>query len=282
MKHFLKSLILAVSLTCSLHAEIIKTSDIQDIREEITPDTLVLFNVAEVLIDTDTSLGTQAWRKYIRSRVDSNTHDDLTWLVFKSVPPKAVEAAIPALITELQSHGQATFAFTSRGRNEWYASQIADVDLLTETLLRQIGIDFSHAPLNDKLALLPQLFSDYFHAGIIYAGNTLDKGELLRCMLEKTGYRPAKIVFVDDKADSLVSVERALSGLNIQFVGYAYSRTSKDHKDFDPMVANIQLDRLLSTGQVLSDAEALEIKNELFQDVDPDQYLQTLIQRSTF
>jgi hypothetical protein len=42
----------------SLNSEIIKITNIQDIRQEISADTLVLFNIAEVLMDTETSLGT--------------------------------------------------------------------------------------------------------------------------------------------------------------------------------------------------------------------------------
>lgn len=261
----------------SLDAAIIKTTNIQSIREEITENTLVLFNIAEVLMDTETSLGTQAWRKFVRARLEPQLHDELTLFVFENVPPKCPEPSTPELINELQAKGVMTFAFTSRGRHEWYGSQIPDIDLITEKLMLQIGIDFSKTALNPKLSILPEVFADFFHAGVIYTTNTRDKGELLREILETTGYRPSKIIFVDDKVDSLVSVEATLESLGIPFVGYAYSKTAEDHADFDPLVANIQLDWLITHGEVLTDAQALQIKGEQHSTTDLTQYLEEVV-----
>lgn len=264
-------------LAGSLDAAIIKTSNIQDIREEITENTLVLFNIAEVLMDTETSLGTQAWRKFVRARLQPQLHDELTLFVFENVPPKSPEPSTPELISELQAKGVMTFAFTSRGRHEWYGSQIPDIDLITEKLLLQIGIDFSKTALNQELLILPEVFAGFFHAGVIYTTNTRDKGELLRAILEMTGYRPSKIIFVDDKVDSLVSVEATLENLGIPFVGYAYSKTAEDHADFDPLVANIQLDWLITHAEVLTDDQALQIKSEQHASTDLIPYFEEII-----
>lgn len=277
MKRLIFSFLSIFFLASSLSAQIIKTSNIQDIREEIVDNTLVLFNIAEVLMDTETSLGTQAWRKFIRVRLDSKIHDELSLFVFENIPPKSPESSIPELISELQSQGLITFAFTSRGRNEWYTSQIPNVDLITEKLLLQIGIDFSKTQLNKELLLLPSLFAEFYHEGVIYATNNKDKDELLLEILERTGYRPSKIVFVDDKVDSLISIEKTLNSLNIPFVGYAYSRTSKDHANFDPFIANIQLDCLITYGQVLTDDEAIEIKNGQWWTISLHQYFEEVI-----
>lgn len=270
-------LLLLLTGFCSLNAEIIKTQEIQDIRKEITPDTLVLFNVAEVLMDTETSLGAQAWRKFLRTRIDSQTHDELTLVVFERIPPKCPDNSTPSLIQELQSDGYTTFALTSRGRNEWYSSEVSNVDLITEKLLRQIGIDFSKTQLNAELSQLPKLFGDYFHEGIIYAGNSQEKGQLLLEIFEKTGYTPAKVIFIDDKADSLKEVENTLQALNIPFVGFVYSKTAVDHASFDPQIANIQLDWFLKNSTVLSDQEAAEIKQKGEINPDPDAYLQEIV-----
>jgi len=272
---FLNILLLSISLS----AEIIKTSNIQDIREEMTENTMVFFNIAEVLMDTETSLGTQAWRKFIRTRLDSKLHDELSFFVFEHVPPKCPEPSTPELIRDIQSKGLIAFAFTSRGRNEWYASPIPNVDLITEQLLLQIDIDFSKTQLNEELLLLPNLFAEFYHEGVIYATNTKEKDELLLEILEKTGYRPAKIVFIDDKIDSLIAMEKAISSLNIPFVGYAYTRTSIDHANFDPLIANIQLDWLITFGKILTDNEAIEIKNEQFLDIDLQQYFEEVIEK---
>lgn len=281
MKSIVNLIFAAIFFFGSLNGEIRKTSDIQEIKQEVTKGTLVFFNIAEVLMDTETSLGTQAWRKDIRSRLTPQLHDELTLFVFENVPPKSPDPSTPALIKEFQSEGITTFAFTSRGRTEWYSSQVPNVDLITEKLLLLIDIDFSQTELNEQLSLLPELFEDYFHSGVIYATNKQDKGELLLQILEATGYRPEKIVFVDDKADSLISLETALTELGIPFVGYAYNKTAQDHANFDLMIANIQLDALISQGIVLSDDEAEQLKNEQYADVDATTYFETVIDKWT-
>lgn len=243
----------------TLNAEIVKTTNIQDIREEIAEGTLVLFNVAEVLMDTETSVGSQAWRKLLRASVDSQTHDELTLFVFESVPPVPPEPATPALIKELQSQGVAVMAFTSRGRHEWYSSQVPDIDLITEAKLRQIDIDFSKTSLPDSLSALPLLFDDYYHGGIIYTGNTREKADVLVEILNSTGYQPSKIVCVDDKVDSLIALEKALDSLGIPFVGYTYTRTALNHADFNPLVAVFQTNWLLKYDELLSDEDVINV-----------------------
>lgn len=262
-----------------LNATIIKTTQIKDVTQEVSNDTLVLFNIAEVLMDTETSLGTQAWRKYVRSRVDAKLHDALTLYVFRNVPPRTPEPMTAQVIKQLQKQNIPVFAFTSRGRHEWYSSQVEAVDLLTEKLLRQIEIDFSKTSLPTSLTALDSEFSEFFHEGIIYATNAFEKGDILLKLLDKTQYHPPKIVFIDDKADSLKTVESAMEEIGIPFTGYAYSRTAKEHANFDPMIAHIQLDLLLSSGKILSDEEAEQIKIDQFSETDPETYFYQIIEK---
>ncbi|NGX47301.1 MAG: hypothetical protein K1000chlam3_00674 [Chlamydiae bacterium] len=64
-----------------------------------------------------------------------------------------------------------------------------------------------------------------------------------------------------------------------RFKGFAYSRTEKDHADFDPMIAHIQLDWLLSKNIILSDEMAREIKESEFQGVDEECYFKEILAR---
>ena len=260
MRHFL--LIIASSVICffPLVGEIVKTNEIGQILPEIDENTLVLFNLAEVCLDTGSSLGTQAWRKYVRSRVDSKLHDELTLYVFQQVPPKTPEESTAEVIAQLQQKGIAVFGFTSRGRHEWYGTQVADVDMMTENLLRQLDIDFSRTHIPLSVSNIYEVFGEFFHEGIIYATNAFDKGEMLLKFLDAAPYHPSKVIFVDDKADSLTSVGLALKERGIPFTGFAYSRTSLEHAHFDPMIAHIQLDWLMSHGECLSDEEASHMK----------------------
>lgn len=262
-----------------INAEIIKITQIEDVIQEVAVDTLVLFNIAEVLMDTETSLGTQEWRKYIRTRAGSQIHDELTLFVFKHVPAKTPEPVTAEVISMLQKKKIPVLAFTSRGRHEWYSSQIPEIDLLTEKLLGEIGIDFSQTVLPESLLQLDSIFDDYYYKGIIYATNAYEKGEFLNQLLKTTHYQPSKIVFIDDKAASLKTVQEAAELLGIPFIGYAYSRTAKEHAQFDPMIAHIQLDWLITCGKILSDQEARQIKEKEFANRDSESYFYQLLEK---
>lgn len=284
-KLLLSLTVLLQSLTFypSLSSDIISTNEIQDIKPAIkSPKTLVLFNIAEVLTDTPTSLGSSPWRKYIRKKVTSQQHDKLTLHVFKFIPHKAVDDKTPTLIRELQENDYPVMAFTSRGRHEWYASQISDIDLLTEDVLMRMAIDFPQSTLPDSFQTLSSSFAAYYHNGIFYAGNSIEKGTFLAMILKETGYRPDLIIFIDDKEDSLQTVDKAMQSLGIPFLGVAYHKTTQDHVDFDPMIANIQLDWLIFKNVILTDVQAAKIKSEQFSGVDPEAYFSDLINRIDF
>jgi hypothetical protein len=256
-----KFCLLLILVSFQLPASIQKIDHIEDIKKEVSANTLVLLNIAEVVLDTENSLGTQQWRKYLRANVSSPVHDKVTFFVFKNVPPKAVEENTSTFIKSLQDSGVTVLGFTSRGRNEWYDTKIEKVDQATEKALNKIGVDFSRTKLPPKLEALPL---SYYHDGILYATNSVDKGELLKEILQKTGYKPAKIIYVDDKENSLKEVEKVINSLNIPFYGYYYPKTAKIHKEFDPMVATIELYFLVNHHQVISDEEAKKLKSSRF------------------
>jgi len=274
-------LFLSMAACClPLEARIVKTIHIEDVLQEADDaNTLIFFNIAEVLMDTESSLGTQAWRKYMRSRLDAKLHDELTLFVFQHVPPKTPEKATADVLIRLQEKGLPVFAFTSRGRHEWYSTQIEGVDLVTEELLRQVGIDFSLTSLPASLSNIHEVFGEYFHDGIIYATNSFEKGEVLVKFLEAGDLHPAKILFVDDKADSLATVGQALAERGIPFTGFAYARTALEHAQFDPMIAHIQLDWLISYGQCLTDEQASQLKTLLDPQLDHEEYFLQIIEK---
>lgn len=280
MKKLLTTLVISLALfTFSIECVVIQTDDIQVIKKEVSTDTLVLLNIAEVLMDTETSLGTQAWRKYIRKRLDTKTHDELSLYVFKNVPPKVPDPSTPSLIKEMQEQGVPVFAFTSRGRHEWYSTQVPDIDMMTEKLLNTMHIDFSKTQLPKELEGIEQHFAEYFHEGIFYTTNNLDKGELLTRIFEKMNYKPKKIVFVDDKEESLRNVEEEMDRWGIEFVGFAYNRTGKQHAAFDPRIAHIQLETLLDKAMIINDQEASEILEEKGNPVDSELYFIKILEK---
>lgn len=270
--------ILLISVTPFVQAEVITIKKIEEMSQSVEKDTLVLFNIAEVLLDSQVSLGTSPWRKYVKKLAPNwkdnpgvNVHDQLTLFSAKYVPHRSVEPLTPQLIKKWQQDGIVVMALTSRGKSEWYDTEIEGVDVLTENLLKKAGIDFTLTQLPPGFDSLDSSFDLTYGRGILYATHG-SKEELIQAILEATNYHPKKIVFVDDKKESLDNVDVAMKALGIPFTGYWYRRTAEDHRDFNPMIAHIQLETLLIHGKLLTDQEAQQILNAM-KPTDPDQYL---------
>lgn len=278
------TLSVAACLTLTtLNAEIVEINQIETILPSIEQDTFVIFNIAEVLTDSEISLGSSPWRKYVKEKTGSYTvHDYLSWMAFLEIPHKPVESITPKLIKDLQQREIAVAAFTSRGRSEWYSTAIYGVDLQTEKTLAEMNIDFTRSALPFVFIQMEgNPFLEHSRNGIFYS-NHMEKGHFLKLLLSDSGYKPSSVVFIDDKRDSLEIVEAAMKELGIPFHGFWYTRTQQDRKNFSPMVAHLQLQAMLDKKKIPSDQEAQIIIDAQYQDVDPDAFFKDLLSNLVF
>jgi Protein of unknown function (DUF2608) len=119
--------------------------------------------------------------------------------------------------------------------------------------------------------------TNYAH-GIIFS-NFQPKGPVLVQVLKELNFRPKKIVMVEDLPEFIKSVDQSLAKEKIPFVGFRYSHLDAQVKKLDPMIGNIQLYKLLSDAQYVSDEEAAEIKADFLKknpQLSPDFYLEAL------
>lgn len=261
----LKNLILNSSLFLTssfLSAELMEINQIDAIRPYITENALCLFDIDDTLIDNPTFLGSSPWRNWIKSKTAHFStnfvlYDALTLFIAKNGPYKTVEPSTSALITDLQNQGQTVFAFTARGRSQWYTTHIEGVDRFTHEQLRYAGIDFKKTVIPQALQALDPT---YFYEGIIFAKH-IQKGDLFKQLFKDLNYTPSLILFVDDKLDQVQSVEAAVKEVGIPFIGFWYRRSELDRNNFNPKVTNIQLESLLLTGEIMCDETALELAN---------------------
>lgn len=256
----LKKILLAILLLFSTHlqGEIIEIYEIEDIRSFVTQkDTLVLFDIDNTLITSSMSLGSYAWRTWIKNKLpnhelDFPLYDALVLYIAKNIPWKPVESNTPQLIADLQLNNIPVFAFTARGRKRWYNMNIHGVDYFTHRQLDHIDIHFNQTLIPDELQ---KLESDYFHEGIIFAGS-IQKGNLFKHLFKDLNYHPSLIIFIDDKLELVQSVESAIQEFGIPIIGFWYRRTERDDKSFNPLIANIQLEHLLLKNSIIGNAEA--------------------------
>lgn len=293
MKHLLNKfnvlLIVLASfiLPVQIPAQIIQTDQIEEILKEVDQDTWVFFDIDQTLIDSTITFGSGPWNLYLKSTIAklgkdnptirSDLFDYVTLLAARKVAVKPVEPIIPCLVEQLQSQQVAVMGLTARGKREWYTSYIEDGDVLARDQLQSIGIFLDRTTLHHSLRLVEDSEDLSPYCGIFLAGNFDLKGVFLKTLFEKIGYYPSKVIFVDDAARHINSVEKELDGL-VPTIVYQYNRVVRDSQaSFDPQIGNIQLHKLLFEGRIISDEEALAIKKEMG-DVDPDQYLKAILE----
>lgn len=268
--------IIAVFVTSCIHSEIVETYAIDDVRSYIQKDALYLFDIDETLIDNSTALGRSPWRNWIRSNlpkyhIDFELFDALTLYIAQNIPYNTVEPTTAKLISDLQDQKLAVFAFTARGRSEWYKTQIEGIDRFTHDQLKYAGIDFSNTEVPVELESIDRAF---FHEGIIFAEH-IKKGDLIKRLFSQLSYKPSFIIFVDDKLEQAKSVEAALKEIGIPFIVFWYRGAELKHGDFNLMVANIQLAALLQQDIALSDEESAKIAKSITS--DPETYLKEIL-----
>lgn len=273
---------LGLLLPSLLRADIIEATSVDEMRSHVEEGTLVLLGMTDTLTDSSLSLGSKPWRQYIRRQLRplqdideaGNLHDQWTYHVSTKVPLKPVQNEFVEWIDQMQQNNIPVFCLTGRGRDVWYASIVQEVDQLTEYQLKKININFEKTKVP---AELQKADSKYFYHGIFYS-DPFTKGEFVDKVLQETGYKPPKVVVVDDKWDQLQSIQQKMTEAGIPFVGILYQRAEKDRKDFKPIVSILQLESLLENGFPLSEAEAAE-KAEKMENPSADELFKKLVQK---
>jgi hypothetical protein len=94
-----------------------------------------------------------------------------------------------------------------------------------------------------------------FKSGILFS-STHPKGDILRQFLDAIRWYPSHVVLIDDRIESLESVESALNAMRIPFTGYHYLAVEKLPINLDHEVAEYQFRHLEEQEIWLSDADA--------------------------
>ncbi|MBS0648978.1 MAG: DUF2608 domain-containing protein [Verrucomicrobia bacterium] len=273
---------LGLLLPSLLRADIIEAKSVEEMQPHVEEGTLVLFGMTDTLTDSTLSLGSKPWRQYIRRQLRpiqdineaGNLHDQWTYYVATQVPLKPVQDEFIGWIDQMQQNNIPVFCLTGRGRDVWYESIVQEVDQLTEYQLKKININFEKTKVPEDLQ---KADTKYFYHGIFYS-DPYSKGELIDKILNETGYKPKKVIVVDDKWDQLQSIQQKMTEADIPFVGILYQRAEKERKDFKPIISILQLESLFENGFPLSEAEAAE-KAEKMENPSADELFKKLVQK---
>lgn len=231
MKRILLTLMTVVFLSC--HADFPKVSNMQQVFDHLhkaDAKTLVIFDVDMVLVQP----GNPAFQmanmkrfgaicKRILNEVPADKQMLFLSLMTIASAPVLIDDRVPQFLQQIQAQGITAMALTANLTGP--LGTIPDMAEWRVEGLRQLGIDFSKTAPYQKQLLFDNLASYRGHystycSGILFVnGTTISKGEAFLAFLTILEYCPNRIIFIDDREDNLKSMEAALLGRSIEYLG---------------------------------------------------------------
>lgn len=258
-----KLLIIFLFFSCIASAKITEKMKLSEIAPSADKETLLVFDIDSTVLEPTQMLGGDAWFYYtvdagIKSgkiKQEAINAAMIPWLAAQEITEvRPVEKITAETIKRAQENGVMVMALTARPYE------------LAEATLRQlnsIGVDFSKNPPIKKDIDFGNGFGRYYK-GIFFASTTQNgnfiahnKGSVLLRFLEKLGYTPQKIMFVDDRKNNVENVNTALAQKGLDCQCFRYGAADMQYKMFDSSIAKIQFDHL---NKLLQDKEAGKLK----------------------
>jgi len=250
-----------------LHGVIFEVKDLSQFEEEVSKldvTALVLFDVDYTLLTPkDVSLkpcGKGLRRKYLYV-LEPERREWLQSITALEGEEELMDSKFPPLIKRMQNANIPVIGFTALETGKY--GKIANLEDWRLNQLKKFGIDFTSAFQDQKIIILTESVTHNGHYPLFKNGilltNRLMKGEVFTDFLRKIGWKPNKILFMDDSIDQLKSVESAANVLSIEFIGFHYIAAEATPCDFDQEIGEFQFRNLVEKGQWLTDVEAKKV-----------------------
>jgi hypothetical protein len=251
--------LLLLTLVTALQAEIIETAHFQQIRDHVTPDTLVVVDIDDTLLITKQMLGCDEWFMMRLAEHEQLSPKNVAlerclaeyFAIRHLSKMEIVEPGTEAILGALQKEGYKVMGLTTQG-----------LALATRTCiqLNEVGINLlASAPHPHDECVSVRGHTVLYRQGILFTSGTA-KGEALFGLCDKIGYKPARILFINDKASHLRDIEVAAEARGVPFIGLRYAFSDEKKKAFDPEIARYQFTHSTFDSMV-SDEEAKQNLN---------------------
>lgn len=246
---------LSLSVSCFLQGEINEVLHFEELKKYVTPDTLVILDIDNTLIEPVQTLGSDQWfyhqfEGYVNAGMSKSKALEKAlaeWTAVQSITKvKTIETNIAAIVRTMQEEGFQMMGLTTRG-----------LGLATRTIeqLQTVSIDlYVNSPCSDDHYFMNGQ-GILFRKGILFTAGT-DKGKTLSKFLALIDVQPKRIVFINDKATHIAEVERMASEQGIPFLGLRYGFTDEKVNHFNKAIADIQFGAF---GHIISDEAAEKI-----------------------
>jgi Protein of unknown function (DUF2608) len=271
-------LLLLVSLSaCAYYvSNVQEISSIKQAQKELdkaNADTLVVFDVDDTLT-YNVNVPFQPWfhqtdvgqkffaqlKKHSQSKEDPIDYEKLIrgkrMLKFTDQP---IEAEIIKVIKQLQDRGVNVIALTHMSTGSLRRTLIPSLPKWRWEKLHEVGIEF-HPNFGQEEIWLTNLTSQANRHPLYYKGilmtDLFSKGTVLGDFLDIINLKPKKVIFFDDRADFVKSVQEEMKKRGIDFQGYIYRAIDTLPKVFDQKVLDYQLQYLKDHDEFISDEQA--------------------------
>ena len=256
MHRFILSILFLIY--CPLQAEILEIKNMDQVYNYLKPNTLIIFDIDNTLIEPVQSVGSDQWfRHRIAYWIDHGMEQEVAlekaladWMAVQNITKMQLsEPNIAKIVRHLQGRNFTVMGLTTRGLG---------MSTRTNQQLATVGIDLSKtAPSKDDIFFMNQR-GVLFREGTLFTANT-HKGAALFKLLDQLDMTPKMILFINDKRSHIVPIEEWAIKRNIPFIGLRYSQLDEKVKNMDIEVTDIQFENF---GHILSDDEAREILKE--------------------
>lgn len=218
--------------------KIIETDCYHEIRSHVTENTAIFFDLDNTLVEPVQHFGSVQWGEhYEKMLLDTGISlkevEDILQPFWNQLLPdlsmRLLDQTAPNTIREFQQKGHLVLGLTARDPMD---------AIYTHPVLDQHGIRFE-CEFSDQEILMSH--PAIFERGILFSGIHNSKGESLVALLKQINHFPQRVLFVDDKLNHVQSLEEPLAALNIDYIGVRYSKADKRVQEFDPQIADLQM-----------------------------------------
>jgi hypothetical protein len=225
-KFYLTVLMTLANFAC--HAEISQVNDMKDVFEYFTDSdskTLAIFDVDMVLVQpSDPAFQMANMKRFgaISKRImkEVPAEKQMVFLSLMTISSEAVliDECTAQLLQRITQRGISAIALTANLTGPF--GPIKNMEEWRIKTLKLLGIDFTKsAPYQsslifDNLSSYRGNYSTYLDGVLFVNGTTVSKGEAFLSFLQKTGFFPEKIIFIDDREDNLKNLEGAIQKLD--------------------------------------------------------------------
>lgn len=219
----------------------VETCDLREVYSYLEPGTLVVIELENVLMESQTQLGSEQWADAIQgyftppggSARDARAALTPLWnRILRQAEMRPVDMSVQAFVRGLQRKGFTVMGISGK-----------DPDMAYTMLdhLQSVDLDLSRtSPYPGHMNVVGATHPAKLVNGVLFTGVYNDMGLTVATLFQQLGF-PGKVVVISNKKDHLRENHEALAPLGIAVVGIRLTLADQRIARFRSDVAEVQL-----------------------------------------